>query len=59
MDTKTIIEIISGVIIAILGIVGITVYIVKKKDSNKIKNLNQQAISNEKIYQSGRDINVK
>lgn len=31
----------------------------KAKDSNKINNISQQAVSNEKVYQSGRDINVK
>ncbi|WP_166484782.1 hypothetical protein [Clostridium cuniculi] len=31
----------------------------KDKDSNKINNINQQAFSNDKVYQSGRDINVK
>lgn len=31
----------------------------KNRDSNKINSINQQAFSNDKIYQSGRDINVK
>ncbi|MBN1077741.1 hypothetical protein [Clostridium botulinum] len=59
MDSKTIIEIIVGVVTGILGIIGVTVHIVRKKDSNKIKNLNQQALSKDKVYQAGRDINVR
>lgn len=31
----------------------------KSKNLNKINRINQQASSNDKVYQSGRDINVK
>ncbi|WP_294405786.1 hypothetical protein [uncultured Clostridium sp.] len=59
MDIKTIVEIIAG----LLGITGLSIIFTvnknRNKDSNKIKSINQQAISKDKVYQSGRDTNVK
>lgn len=59
MDYQAILEIV--VVLGFIGGISYTVYTIKKKkkDSSRIHNLNQQAISNGNTYQSGRDINVK
>lgn len=60
MEIKDIIEIIG--LVGVVGGIAITLKFKgknSKKDSNKIKNINQQAISGNNTYQSGRDTNVK